>query len=309
MATSQESDDMKPPENFEPLLASPLKDGQMPNFPCLASPKLDGIRALQFSSVVFSRKLKPIPNRHIQEVFGVWELCENLDGEFIVGPPTADDAYRKTMSGLMSRDGEPGATFWVFDIFQDGPFKERFVEATRRVSILRRQGVPVQMVPHRLINSAEELTTYEEECLAEGYEGLMVRDPNGRYKCGRSTVKEGILLKVKRFLDSEAEILECLELEHNQNVATQNELGRTKRSSHKAGRVAGGKLGAMRVKDVKTGVEFQVGSGFEDSEKEALWVIREKLVGSFIKYRYFPTGNKEKPRFPVYLGMRDPMDM
>ena len=43
--------------------------------------------------------------------------------------------------------------------------------------------------------------------LNAGYEGLMLRDPNGIYKFGRSSVKENILLKVKEFMDDEAEII------------------------------------------------------------------------------------------------------
>lgn len=301
---------MTMPAGFEPLLASPLKNGDLPLFNCLASVKLDGIRAEKFDNKVLSRKLKEIPNRHVQAVFGKEPAMEDLDGEFIMGDPRAPDAYRKTMTAIMSKDGEPDVTFFAFDVVKVGwPFHVRYAELEKRVAILKAKGLNVVLVEQAVIMSEEELRKFEEWALGEGYEGVMIRGINGEYKFGRSTVREGILLKLKRFCDGEAEILECLELEHNQNAATKNELGRTKRSSHKAGRVAGGKLGAMRVRDVKTGVEFQVGSGFEDSEKEAIWKIRDSVVGKLIKYRYFPMGNKEKPRFPVFLGFRDPIDM
>ena len=71
------------------------------------------------------------------------------------------------------------------------------------------KGIPnVRVVPQVLVHNEEELRAFEEKCLAEGYEGAMVRSLEGPYKCGRSTVKEGYLLKVKRFEDGEAEILE-----------------------------------------------------------------------------------------------------
>lgn len=69
------------------------------------------------------------------------------------------------------------------------------------------------------IGSAAELAAYKEKCLSEGYEGVMVRDPAGPYKCGRSTVREGWLLKIKRFEDGEAEVLETYEGMSNYNEA------------------------------------------------------------------------------------------
>lgn len=300
------------PNGFEPMLASPLK-GAMPKFPCLASPKLDGIRMVVFNGTAYSRKLKPLPNAFVQATFGS-PLLHGVDGEILAGEATNEEAYRLTMSSVMSQTGQPDVKFNVFDVVdmanRASAFVERFELLKKKVAALPKHlRDRIVIVEQVMINNADELTEYEEKCLNAGYEGAMVRSLTGPYKFGRSTVKEGHLLKVKRFCDSEAEILECLELEHNQNAATKNELGRTKRSSHKAGRVAGGTLGSMRVRDVKTGVEFQVGSGFTDEEKTALWARRKELVGTFIKYSYFPTGNKEKPRFPVYLGPRSPADM
>lgn len=69
------------------------------------------------------------------------------------------------------------------------------------------------------IGSAAELAAYKEKCLSEGYEGVMVRDPAGPYKCGRSTEREGWLLKIKRFEDAEAEVLETYEGMSNYNEA------------------------------------------------------------------------------------------
>lgn len=304
----------KMPAGFEPMLASPLKNGALPKFPCYASPKLDGVRNIIFDGV-YSRKLKKIPNAHVQQLLDRQEFA-NLDGELVVGPPNADDVYRKTMSGVMSRDGEPDVKMMVFDVVPtkgwygltaDASFTERL---TRLHGIVEadKTGVLV-LVEQVAVFNEEELTALEEKWLAMGYEGAMIRSPHGAYKFGRSTVREGHLLKLKRFCDSEAEVLECLELEHNDNVAEKNELGRTKRSSHKAGKRAGGTLGALRVRDVKTGVEFQIGSGFTDQDRSELWTIRTEMPGSFVKYSYFPTGSKDKPRFPVYLGRRSEIDM
>ena len=97
------------------------------------------------------------------------------------------------------------------------------------------------------------------------------------------------------------------ELEHNMNEQQRSLLGLAKRSSHKANRVAGGVLGAL-VCQLPGGLQFNIGSGFTQEEREEFWRIRDKLKGRLVKYKYFPVGIKDKPRFPVYLGWRDPID-
>ena len=81
-------------------------DGKGLSYPLLASPKLDGVRALIINGIVMSRSFKPIPNAHVQELFGRPEY-NGLDGELIVGAPTDKDVYRNTTSGVMSQAGEP----------------------------------------------------------------------------------------------------------------------------------------------------------------------------------------------------------
>jgi DNA ligase-1 len=62
------------------------------------------------------------------------------------------------------------------------------------------------------------------------------------------------------------------------------------------------------VRDVRTGAAFSIGSGFTQEMREQLWQVRGRLTGQFVKYRYFPTGSKNAPRFPTFLGFRDPAD-
>lgn len=90
------------------------------SFPMLASPKLDGIRCTVWGGEAFSRSLKPIPNAFVTETIRAAALPYVLDGELVVGPAQAKDVYRRTVSGVMSRDGEPDFTFWVFDIVRQG---------------------------------------------------------------------------------------------------------------------------------------------------------------------------------------------
>lgn len=117
------------------------------------------------------------------------------------------------------------------------------------------------------------------------------------------------MLKLKRFADHEAEILEVIEEMENTNEKKTNELGRGKRSAHQAGMVPKGVAGALRVKDCTSGVEFMVGTGLTDADGVAFWAQRNSVRGKILKYKSFPVGMKDKPRFPVYLGMREAWDM
>ena len=54
---------------FKPMLAATLEPPFAVKYPVLVSRKLDGIRATIQGCVVLSRSLKPIPNRHVQQLF------------------------------------------------------------------------------------------------------------------------------------------------------------------------------------------------------------------------------------------------
>ena len=274
-------------------------------FPIYASPKLDGIRVIIKDNQVLSRNGKPIPNVFIQSLL---KSYHGLDGELIVGHPTHPNVFQLTTSGVMSIEGTPNVRLYVFDCwYAEGGIDARYDEVlkiTRSSSI-----ADIEVVPQIIINSLEELYEFEEDCLAKGYEGVMLRYPDALYKNGRSTVKEGALLKLKRFSDSEAYILGMEPLLRNHNEPIKNALGHTERSSHICNKVADNLLGALNVKDIHTGIEFSIGSGFTEEQRREIWNKKVELIGSTVKYKYFEIGVKDKPRFPIFCGFRDKRDM
>lgn len=287
---------------FKPMLSGKA-DLEKVKFPVLASHKLDGVRVIVKDGVVWSRNFKPIPNKHVQELFGRPE-CEGFDGELIVGLETADTVFQATTSGVMSQSGTPDVVFHVFDcIDTDAGFAERFDRVKSRTARLK----DVVAVPHIIIDNIKDLEDYEEYNVRRGYEGIMLRDPAGKYKHGRSTTKEGGLLKVKRFEDAEAVVVDVVELLSNQNEQELDNLGRTVRSSRKEGMKPTGKLGAIIVESKEFG-RFSIGSGFTDTARRDLWKRRDALKGKLAKFKYQPSGVKEKPRFPVFLGFRNKID-
>lgn len=286
---------------FRPMLAS-AADLTKLRFPLLASPKLDGVRAIVRDGVVYSRSNKPIPNKYVQTQFGHLYL-NGYDGELIVGSPTSTSVYRDTASEVMTHDKTNGASFFVFDHIGE-PTKPYH----HRRSLIQRETDIMPTHDQRQIHNLEELLAYEENCLGLGYEGLILRDSNAPYKNGRSTVKEGYLLKLKRFSDFECKVIGFEERMHNGNEATTNELGRTKRSSHTIGKTGRGDLGALIVLS-PDGIEFRVGTGFDDNERDHVWQHRDSYLSKLAKIKYFAIGMKDAPRHPVFLGWRDRRDV
>jgi DNA ligase 1 len=268
-------------------------------FPLYASAKLDGIRATVRGGTVYSRKNKLIPNAYVQEQLG---HLTHFDGELTVGEPTSKSVYRDTMSHVMSKDKEDfDLRFYVFDHVEwlGAAF-------THRAKLLE-EGPMVHVLPQQLIHNMDELLAFETAMLEQGYEGLILRDPSAPYKQGRSTVKEGYLLKLKRFQDDEAVIVGLQERMHNANAATVDETGHTKRSSHAENKIGRGDLGALVVR--MGDIEFNIGTGFDDALRAEIWANQSSYLGKIVKFKHFTIGSKDAPRFPVFLGFRDARDM
>ena len=97
------------------------------------------------------------------------------------------------------------------------------------------------------------------------------------------------------------------ELYRNANEAETDELGYTKRSSHKENQIPAGVLGALVVEHQTYGV-FEVGTGFDAKQRADIFQNQSTLVGRLAKIKFQEAGLKEKPRFPVFLGFRDEID-
>lgn len=271
-------------------------------FPCYAQVKADGVRVVIKDGVVLSRSLKPIRNKHVQSLFG---HLHGLDGELIVGDPTAPDVFQKTTSGVMSADGEPDVKFYVFDYWNlpDDRYSVRMTAAGMKIN----KDDKVILVQYGLVHNKEELLQIHQELLNQGWEGTMIRNPYQGYKYGRSTKKSQHLLKLKEFHDSEFKVVGFKERMHNTNKAKRNALGNLERSSAKDGLVGMDTLGALVLEYGED--TFDCGTGFDDQQRKWIWEHREEFLGSLAKVKYQPSGAKDKPRFPVWIGWRDEEDM
>lgn len=285
---------------MKPMLAATPENLEKIELPCLASVKLDGIRGVITSQGIRSRKLKKFPNQFVSNLFSRPEL-EGLDGELIRGIPYGQGVFNRSQSAVMNSHGTPDVDFYVFDVWNVDylPFRKRHQYLRR---MLEQSPHPfIKVLEQKYIETYQQLVDFENEAVDQGYEGLITRSPDGLYKFGRSTVREQGMLKVKRFLDSEAEILELIEEQENQNVGVRDAIGRLKRSSSKAGKVGKGRTGSVRAKDVFTGKE--INCTIPSLEAKADPRLR---VGSIFTYKYRPPVIPDgKPFHLTFKDFRD----
>ena len=262
-AEAQDSGVTRLATKLKPMLAETCKDIEKVKYPVLATPKIDGIRCLTVAGgAPMSRSLKKIPNLHIQAQLEAWGI-EGMDGELFIRGATT---FGEVSGPIMRIEGEPDFEYMVFDVWdKDGlTYRDRMEVMKERLKTPRPEWVTL-VTPEECYN-AGGLMAFWDRCADDGYEGAIFRDPKGGYKFGRST--KGMMAKLKVFQDDEAEIIGFEELMTNNNPAKKNALGRTERSTAKGGKIPAGKLGKFLVRDLKTGVEFEVGTGYTDAKRK-----------------------------------------
>ena len=294
---------------LKPLLAATLEDVDSVKYPVGVTPKVDGIRALRIGESLVSRTFKDIPNKRIRQILTEL-LPEGADGEIIVGS-TFQQVTSAVMKGTGSENFAHTFTYYWFDILVQSEPNKSYTDRIKMMEdyiannpeILRHSQAKIVPLIPTVITNKDDLLIMETKALAEGFEGLMLRKLDGKYKLGRSTAKEGILLKMKRFKDAEATVLDFEELNHNDNEVTKDAFGNTKRSSKKEALIKGGTLGALVVKN-DDGIQFKIGTGFDAVTRQEIWDHRDKYKGQSVKYKFFEQGIKTAPRFPTFIGWR-----
>lgn len=313
---------------FQPLLSAKVfstepggteKNYRLLKFPLDLSIKYDGIRLLEYGGQMVTRSLKPLRNAHVAaQTKLLIEAAQDhglrgLDGEITVGPPNHPNVMQHTTSGVMSRAGAPEFEFYAFDSYQHAskPFEERAAKVAEFCYAMGNQFPWLKFVENHRVHSLEEMLAYEEEKVALGYEGIMGRKPQAHYKMGRSTMREGILVALKRFVDDEALILEYREELENTNEATENALGHTERSSHQENLVPKGRMGTMLAQSLEFEKTFWLGGGrgITHALRQDIWDNPERYQWRLATYVYQHVGVKERPRLPRFKAWRSWRDL
>lgn len=196
---------------ISPMLAHPFdKFPHKVAYPAFIQPKLDGHRCIAIvqdgKATLWSRTRKPIT--------GVPHIIAELEGRFpgetlVLDGELYNHDYREKFEELTSfirqQTPKPGyevVQYWVYDIVSDKPQESRLralgfmaEDAFITPSIIR--------VPTETVADQDELTSVFGAYLDSGFEGMMVRNAQARYKNSRSHD----LLKVKVMQDAEFELV------------------------------------------------------------------------------------------------------
>jgi len=275
-------------ELLKPMLAQSYeKHKSKLKYPCVAQPKLDGIRCLARKSqgmvTLYSRQgkildLVPHINNALNQVL---QDGECTDGELYVH--TWD--FQKIVSAIKKvSENTPMVEYHVYDCpnmeKRETPFHKRFTPANQSKfanenNILR----SVQTMP---IDSETQLRDYEELCINNGYEGIMARNADSKYLFG---YRSSDLLKVKRFIDNEYKIVDISE-------GTGVEKGC-----------------AIFLCETLEGKTFGVRPTGTHAERKIVYKNQKDYLGKLLTVKYQELSNDGVPRFPVGLHIRESWDM
>lgn len=295
---------------IRPHLACDYDEAKL-RFPVIGMPKIDGVRGINLDGTLTGRSLKKHANKFTTARFSK-DWFVGIDGELAAGDWTSPSLCRDTTSAVNRIEGEPDVVWWAFDLLDAENIGKTYIERYEALE-MRVQGLNLpylKIVPMTLLDSLEDLQAFEADCIEQGFEGVILRDPQGLHKSGRATVKVGAYMRIKRFSDAEAEVLSIVEAMQNNNEAKTNELGRTERSTHQENMVPKGMVGSLICRDLTSGETITVGAGDMDhAERKYYFDNQSEIVGQIIKYKSFRHGVKNLPRFPTFIAIRSREDM
>lgn len=307
-------------------------------YPMLASTKLDGVRDIFLKERMVTCSLKNIPNKQLNEKFEpIRKYSEEngivLDGEiyapnipfqFIVSCVMTQDYYDKKAIKSWDKlckkhdffttreEVYNNLKFYCFDCVENDDFDKPYINRVKDYEkVSQNLGAITNtfyMVTQRIVNSVEEVEAYFEEVLEQGFEGLILRDINGRYKFGRGTLKEGLIYKVKPWVTLDAQIIAVIQATKVDPSAEKkvNELGRSVTSKKKGDRILIEKASAFLVK--YEGKEVKPTLKMNDEEKIEVWEDRKNCIGKWIEYKGMLVGAKDVPRHPTFVRWRPDKD-
>ena len=269
--------------------------------------KLDGVRAVTViypsgKIDMFSRNGKELNNfNHIKDeiskTFNISSIKEALvlDGEIV------SDDFQTLMKQIHRKKSSQNkdAKLFLFDLLPLEYFKKGIYEKSyfSRIEELKKihERFFIQSHVINIIDSVNvdldtekgeiEFKNFNKNSIINGYEGIMIKDPESFYECKRSTT----WLKSKPFIEISLEVKDYEE-----------GTGRNK-----------GKLGAIIAEGIDGDKNFKtnVGSGFTDLQRKEFWEDKDKLIGQIIEIRAdsiskSQDGENWSLRFPRFKSFR-----
>lgn len=278
-------------ERFLPMLAHRFdKRAAKIKWPAYAQPKLDGARCLARKDngkvIMWSRKgkLLEVPTEIRDELSIIMSDGDCLDGELYVHGWT----FQRIISAVKAR--KPDTALLEYHVY-DAPVKNKtflarfanvYGDAFQR-DIARIPGLSrVKFVETTRVKDRDEAEELFAKYIADGYEGLMVRNINGKYNFGHRSVD---LQKIKEFEDAEFVIVGGKEA---------------------SGRDVGTVVFRCRAENEKY---FDVRPKGTREQRKEWWDNLDDLVGQKLTVRFQGRSEEGTPRFPVGLHIRPDWDL
>ena len=285
--------------------------------PFVVTPKIDGVRGLHTEGLFTGRSLKKHKNRNVTKIFSAPEYAW-MDGECTITELGLchPRLCNLTSSAMRKEDRITDITWNVFDLLTLEALKRGYADRIQMVwDHLAKQhslGLCEKAMPieFHIVKTGEEVLEWDAKFLDLGYEGTVYRLASSLHKQGRSSLKQGGLIRIKRFVEEEVMVTGFTEGDKNENEKQTNELGNSFRTSHKDNKVPNGMIGNILGYFIKDGREVTAGAGCMTHEERKYYFDHpEQLVGQIIKVKHFPKGVKDKARFPTFQSFRDDSDM
>lgn len=274
----------------------------------LLSVKLDGCRLLSIvypngNVEQFSRNGKEMPNFTVVREQLAAHLSPLLKEPVVLDGEIMSSSFQDLMKQARRKENvdTKDASLFIFDLiplqhFLNGSYKVPQFERDLVLQNLLNQ-LQDEMPNVNLLSQVEvDLNTIEgqevfkqknKEAIAQGYEGLMLKDPAAPYQCKRTTS----WLKLKPFI----------------------EVSLTIQSFEEGTGKNAGRLGAILCEGMEDSknIVVSVGGGFSEEQREDFWNHRETLVGKVVEVRADAiTKNQDEKnpnyslRFPRFLRFR-----
>jgi len=273
---------------FEVQLAQPSKAGKI-EFPCLVEPKLDGVRCLAFvvngKVLYYSRNGKQFDNFDVFSddlVLLAGGKSYVFDGE-VIGASLEESFKGVTEQMRRKKNVEAGKLkYHLFDILTYDEFLKQgcALKQSDRTNLLlglfkeyldsEAAKFTIRCVVGTVAISEKSMMRFYDKCVASGYEGVIVKNPEAKYLYKR----DACWTKIKPVEPKDLEV-----------VGIKPGTGKYK-----------GLLGALIVDH--EGVNVHVGSGFSDKQRKEY--NTKKMVGRIVEVHYdcvTPDGSLRFPRF------------
>jgi hypothetical protein len=264
-----------------PMLAHDfLKRGKAIKFPCFAQRKYDGTRCVAMSGKgLFSRNKKRYP--HLDHIIAEANKLPNtiiLDGELY-----SDTLTFQEIVGIVKRETlkegdqekQIQIKLHVYDIINEAPYELRYTNL--QMLFNKYKFKHLVLVKSDICESEETMKELHAQYVAEGFEGLILRNKAGLYKNSRAVD----LQKFKEFFDGEFKIVGYKEGEGLETGCV------------------------IWVCEAENGLQFACRPRGTREEREILYSDGKKYIGKKLTVRYQEMTDSNVPRFPVGIAIRD----